>query len=198
MTHRALLDLVRERTGPRFPDFTALWKAYSNPRQLADVLGRGVDPDSISLDGSSLLHRSDLTLDTVRLLLAAGADPDVRWFDRSLRTPLFFATTEGVPTALYQAGADLEHRDSDGLTPLLFNVEYGCLPMIEELLTLGANWKATDLQGLGFADYATLATSPAAVQQLMLIHSRLKASERRRSLLAQLPDKMVEQITRRM
>ena len=198
MTHRALLDLVRSRTGPQFPDFSALWKAYGNPRQLADVLGRGVDPDSISLDGSSLLHRSDLSLDAVQILLAAGADPNIRWFDRSLRTPLFFATAEGVPTALYHAGADLEHRDIDGLTPLLFNVEYGCLPMIEELLTLGANWKATDLQGLGFADYASLATSPAAVQQLMLIHVRLKASERRRSLLAKLPDKMVEQITRRM
>ena len=198
MTHRALLDLVRERTGPRFPDFTALLKACRNPRHLADVLAKGVDPDSLCNDGSSLLHRSDLSLDAVQLLLAAGADPDVRWFDRSARTPLFFAATEGVPTALYDAGAELEQRDIDGLTPLIFNVDQACLPMIEELLTLGADWKATDRQGLGFADYASLAPSPAAEEQLLLIHYRLKASERRSSLLAQLTPLVVEQITRRM
>jgi ankyrin repeat protein len=184
--HPALIDLVRERQGPRFQNFTVLKKAAEDPRALADVLAGGVDPESSSHDGSTLLHRPDLSLPAVQLLLAAGADPDARWYDRHGRTPLFFATTPGVPTALYRAGAELDHRDCQGMTPLLFNVEFGCETMIEELVALGADYRLWDESGLGVDDYASL--HPKAMElQLLAIFRRVRASERRAALLAQLP-----------
>lgn len=156
-------------------------------QQLAEILTQGVHPDCTCPEGSTLLHRADLSAEVVQLLLEHGANPDTGWFMGFLRTPLFFATQTGVPTLLVQAGADLERRDVDGLTPLLFNIEYGCVAMVEELLTLGADWKVTDLQGLGFLDYATAVPSQDVAQQLQQIHRRLVAYERRQSLLAALP-----------
>lgn len=183
--HPALLDLVRERTGSTHPNYTALLCASLDPDQLAEQLARGVDPDSLRRDGSTLLHRQDLPLPAVRLLLAAHADPNLRWFDRQLRTPLFFTTIPGVPTALVNAGADLEHRDMDGLTPLLANVQDGHVPITEELLSLGANWQATDRDGLGVYDYASLQPDPAVERQLLAALRRHRAGLRRAALMEQ-------------
>lgn len=183
--HPALLDLVRERTGPTHANYTALLCATPDMRQLAEQLARGVDPDSMRRDGSTILHRQDLPLPAVRLLLAARANPDIRWFDRQLRTPLFFTTVPGVPTALYRAGADLEHRDADGLTPLLANVQDGSLPIVEELLSLGANWQATDRDGLGVYDYASLQPDPAVERQLLTIIRKHRAGLKRAALMEQ-------------
>lgn len=64
-------------------------------------------------------------LETVRHLLAAGADPNVAW--RSVRvTPLLYACQGGpdaphlgVVQALLEAGADPERADATGMTPLM-------------------------------------------------------------------------------
>lgn len=154
--HPALIDLVRERQGPRHPDYTALRRACDDVRRMADVLAQGVDPDSADPEGATLLHVSDLPLGVVQLLLAAGADADAPWYTGHGRTPLFFATKQGVPTALFQSGADLESRDNDGLTPLLFNIQHGAVAVVRELLTLGSDITAQDTAGLDVFDYASL------------------------------------------
>ena len=164
--HLALLDLVRELTSPKHLDFMALRRACGDANTLVDLLVSGVDPNSWNEQGASMLHMSDLSLDVVQLLLAAGADPDARWYGGHGRTPLFFATEHGVPTLLYHAGADLEARDVDGLTPLLFNIQYGDVDLVEELLFLGADDAAQDDAGLGVMDYASLVPTETTRQRL--------------------------------
>ncbi len=170
--HPALLDLVRELMSPKHLDFVALRRAFGDAHALVDVLASGVDPNSWDERGASMLHMSGLSPDVVQLLLAVGADPDARWYGGHGRTPLFFATEQGVPTLLYHAGADLEARDVDGLTPLLFNIQYGAVELVEELLRLGANDIARDDAGLGVLDYASLVPTEAMRQRLTDIFLR--------------------------
>ena len=164
--HLALLDLVRELTTPKHLDFVALRRVCRDAHALVDVLASGVDPNSWDERGASMLHMSGLSPDVVQLLLAAGADPDARWYGGHGRTPLFFATEHGVPTSLYHAGADLEARDVDGLTPLLFNIQYGAVELVEELLFLGADDTTLDDAGLGVLDYASLVPTEATRKRL--------------------------------
>ena len=170
--HPALLDLVRELTSPKHLDFTVLRRVCRDAHALVDVLASGVDPNSWNEQGASMLHMSGLSPDVVLLLLAAGADPDERWYGGQGRTPLFFATVKGVPSALYHAGADLEARDVDGLTPLLFNIQYGAVELVEELLLLGADDVAQDDAGFGVMDYASLVPTEATRERLTDIFLR--------------------------
>ncbi|EMR0512931.1 ankyrin repeat domain-containing protein [Stenotrophomonas maltophilia] len=187
-THRALLDLVQERTGPTHPNYTALLRARDDVRAMAHVLGvRSVDPDSSDLEGSTILHQPDVSYGVVQLLLAAGADPNARWYGGHGRTPLYFATVPGVPTLLYESGADLEHRDVSGLTPLLFNIQYGAVNLVEELLGLGADDTVHDDAGLDAFDYASLVPTQAIAEQLGVIlqlHRAQRAQTRREGLVA--------------
>lgn len=170
--HPALLDLVRELISPKHLDFVALRRACGDAHALVDVLASGVDPNSWDERGASMLHMSGLSADVVQLLLAAGADPDARWYGGHGRTPLFFATEHGVPTLLYHAGADLEARDVDCLTPLLFNIQYGDVELVEELLFLGADDAAQDDAGFGVMDYASLVPTEATRERLTDIFLR--------------------------
>ena len=170
--HPALLDLVRELRSPKRLDFLALRRACGDAQALVDVLASGVDPNSWDERGASFLHMSGLSLDVVQLLLTAGADPEARWYGGHGRTPLFFATEQGVATLLYHAGADLEARDVDGLTPLLFNMQYGAVDLVEELLLLGADDAVQDDAGLGVLDYASLVPTEATRQRMTDIFLR--------------------------
>ena len=170
--HHALLDLVRELTSPKHLDFVALRRACGDVHALVDVLASGVDPNSWNEQGASFLHMSVLSPVVVQLLRAGGAPPFGGWFGGPAPTPLFVATEQGVPTLLYHVGADLEARDVDGLTPLLFNIQYGAVDLVEELLSLGADDAAQDDAGLGVLDYASLVATEATRQRLTDIFLR--------------------------
>ena len=184
--HPALLDLVRELTAPKRLDFVALRYACDNVREMIAVLANDVDPNSWDEQGASLLHMSGLSPEVVQLLLAAGGDADARWYGGHGRTPLFFATQAGVPTLLYRSGADLEARDVDGLTPLLFNIQYGAIELVEELLALGADDGAVDDVGLGVFDYASLVPTDATRDRLTDIFLRRHRSYVLRNQLQEL------------
>lgn len=88
----------------------------------------------------------------VRLLIAAGADPDVRTSSGSAETPLHWAASSDdvdVAAALIAGGADLEAPGGSIGTPLSNAVGYGCWHVARLLVARGARveepWQAAAL-----------------------------------------------------
>jgi ankyrin repeat protein len=81
--------------------------------------------------------------DTVRMLLEAGADPNLR--NEAGATALLWAVDDLDKTRLLlKAGADANSRSSDGRTPLLAATgRVGCAEVVKLLLDHGANPSAT-------------------------------------------------------
>lgn len=182
--HPALIALLRELTAPKHPDFAALVAARNSVRAMADTLASGVDPDSEHPNGGRILHIEDLTLDVVRLLITAGADIEALHCGACLRTPLFFATQPGVATLLVQHGADLEARDLDNLTPLMFSAAYNDPQVVAELLALGADDQAVDKAGLDVLDHASLHLSPDDYARMEKVVKTHRAQIKRQKLSA--------------
>ena len=89
-------------------------------------------------------------LDTLRMLLTAGADPNTPATGGNGWTPLMHAIHTrqsahspaarlGAIEALLEAGADPNGRSRKGATPLIMAAGYGATDMVELLLAAGAN-----------------------------------------------------------
>lgn len=139
------------------------------------LLKAGANVDARDDGGTTALHAALWTrsgdaqvesvcrdrLGIVKALLAAGADPNARSFSRA--TPLHayaWSRLEMPPQwakeivgALLAAGAQLELRNAEGLTPLLMCVNTGHksadLAAVEALLDAGADTSATNWAGEG-------------------------------------------------
>ena len=90
--------------------------------------------------------------EVVRILLAAGADPNARGPGRKAETPLHWAaSTDDVDVALVliEGGADLEAPDGSIGTPLDNAIGYGCWQVARLLVARGARvdklWHAAAL-----------------------------------------------------
>ena len=90
--------------------------------------------------------------EVVRLLLSAGADPNVRRDGRTGETPLHWAASSDdadVAAALIDGGADLEADGGSIGTPLANAVGYGCWHVARLLVARGARvdklWQAAAL-----------------------------------------------------
>ena len=85
----------------------------------------------------------------VRVLLAAGTDPDAA--DRDGWTALYLAAGEDeqdAVNALAEGGADLDKVDKDGVAPLMEAARYGHSGVVRRLLELGADHKAVGKRGI--------------------------------------------------
>lgn len=89
---------------------------------------------------------------TVRILVAAGADPNARTEGHAPETPLHWAASSDdidVADALIQAGADLEAPGGSIGTPLDNAIGYGCWHVARRLVERGARvdklWHAAAL-----------------------------------------------------
>lgn len=98
--------------------------------------------------GKNLPLAAASTPRVVALLVEAGADPNAHDPNRSLAdTPLTSKAHRGKTAcveALLAAGADIEERDKQGMTPLLLAVAGGHLPCVRALLAAGADINRPD------------------------------------------------------
>ncbi|KAH8668990.1 ankyrin repeat-containing domain protein [Xylariales sp. PMI_506] len=153
--HTALIDLlvghgadVNQRLGDKYRRGTALHFAVAHDQPLAVecLIKHGVDLDATDTAGQTALHvclGKHMGLQTLRLLLAAGADVNKLILGA---TPLMQSVVTGdvdVVRAVLDAGADLEKRNGHGFTALHCAILYGSpaspASLVEELIGRGAN-----------------------------------------------------------
>ena len=109
-------------------------------------------------DAASPLERAVRNGDTktIAALIAQGADPNAV-SGRNDWTPLLHAVHKnqiGSVRALLDAGADVNRAAPNRLTPLMMAAGYDNRPMVELLLSRGANPAARDLDDFVALDYA--------------------------------------------
>jgi uncharacterized protein len=109
--------------------------------------------------------------DTVRMLVAAGADPNVDTGGDAPETPLHWAASSDdldVADVLIEAGADVETPGGSIGTPLDNAIGYGCWHVARRLVERGARvdklWQAAAL-GLMSRVQELVAASPAPGRQ---------------------------------
>ena len=122
------------------------WSALHDASYRMDVEAvrlltrRNADPNIQDVYGRSALHLGARHPEISALLVAAG--PDTKLPDYEERTPLHFAVdaqrASGGAPAILHAGADLEARDVNGVTPLLLAIEKGNREAVSALLAAGA------------------------------------------------------------
>ncbi len=120
-------------------DIGQVWKLIQDGARLDDV-----DP-SFELTPLALAAESGST-EIVRILLAAGADPD----QGGLTTPLEAAVVGGhveVARALLKASVDVNHAVDEGFTPLMTAAVTGNAPLVRLLLDAGARPRAANDAG---------------------------------------------------
>lgn len=117
---------------------------------LADSLDLGVPSDVCNERGDSLLMLAIYHghLDVARLLLARGADPELR--NGRGQTPLEGAAFKGdvaSATLLLDHGAAADLPGPDGRTPLMYAAMFDQVGMVELLLARGASAHRRDAAG---------------------------------------------------
>jgi ankyrin repeat protein len=150
---------------PPDPKATQIMKALRNGdkpafRKLASEdpkVGNLKGPGGITTLMQAVLYGD---ADSVRLLLANGADPNLR--NEAGATALMWAVTDLEKTQLLlDKGADVNARSDDGRTPLLIAAgQFRCHAVVKLLLDRGADLAAKSPTGIG---YATVLSEAARV-----------------------------------
>jgi thiosulfate/3-mercaptopyruvate sulfurtransferase len=110
--------------------------------------------------------------DIVRLLIAAGAQPNARNADGN--NALWFACVGSHPDIidlLAEAGIDIDHRNDSGATPLMYAASSGKAAIVERLLAKGADVAPETPDGFTALDLAS------TIEVLALLRPRRRATE---------------------
>lgn len=111
--------------------------------------------------------------DLVRLLLARGANPNQE--TDTCETPLSEALNASVVHALVEGGAELNHRDQQGLVPI---ARMNSLEAIEAALDLGADpFMLSMYPRMGY-----IGTNPECLVEIEVAQRRMLAAARREQL----------------
>ncbi|MDH5324332.1 MAG: ankyrin repeat domain-containing protein [Gammaproteobacteria bacterium] len=116
--------------------------ANSNPK-LALVVEAGTHPLMLSV-------RNEF-LELAQTLIKLGAD--VNYISSSGETALFLARSAQSVRFLKKHGANLDHRNAGGKTPLLYFVSKGEVEPALEIVNVGANPNIRDNDGFTVVDY---------------------------------------------
>lgn len=166
-----------------FASTNAMIAAFERPDVLRAVIAAGHDFNRILADGTTPLMAAARTghVEAVRLLLQAGARPEMRGADGA--STLVHAATGGnaeVILSLIDAGATVDAGDINGRTALMEAAARGHSAAIRALLDRGAQIDKTNNQGWSALTFATQAGDTEVVR-LLLGHGadpRLASRER--------------------
>ncbi|MGA7236982.1 MAG: ankyrin repeat domain-containing protein, partial [Bryobacteraceae bacterium] len=122
--------------------------AAGNRALVRTLLQQKADVNAPQGDGATALHwaASNEDLETVKLLLAAGANVNAATRDNAI-TPLFMACTSGngdIVEALLAAGASANSVKSNGTTALMIASASGSVGAVKALLDHGAEINAKE------------------------------------------------------
>jgi ankyrin repeat protein len=174
---RASEALRRYRESAQGDPPRALLKAARNGSadEVRALLDAGVDPNALDVRRNSALWEAvafrpqggDGVLAVVDLLLAAGADPNIR--NALGDTPLSIAAVRPAPDllrVLIEAGADPSVAGFQGMTPLIGAAESGLAENVSVLVAAGAALRARDARGGTAYGYARWCKHQAVVDLL--------------------------------
>lgn len=152
-------DVNYQNPGGSTPLFVATNKNKTDVVRL--LLERGADPNIHPKQNSPLTRAVGRDTEIVRLLLAAGADPNFETGPTIHHTPLglaassrtetfatlkerghyhgFFPNISETVKLLIAAGADIDHKDNWGRTPLRIAVGANSVDVVRVLLKAGAD-----------------------------------------------------------
>jgi ankyrin repeat protein len=126
------------------------------------LLGKGANPNHLVMGGVPLVDiaaRNGEDSEWLELLLKYKADPNVAYGrDRhmALNSGIYYATGEGQKRnleLLIHAGADLNHLDDFGSTPMLIAMAHNRYDMACRLLEAGADYRIKDKRERDLAYY---------------------------------------------
>lgn len=145
-----LVSLYHRQDGARAELLAA--GARIGPLEAAALGSEPLDPQARGADGFTALHLAAFFggAETVRALLAAGADADADADNPLEVRPLHSAVASrdrGAVAALLEAGADPDVRQRGGFTPLHGAAHAGDAEMVELLLASGADASLTTDDG---------------------------------------------------
>ena len=171
---RAMTDALRS-TGRPLDVFEAA--TFGDTDRLRELLA--TDPDlatAWSPDGFTALHLSAFFggVDGARLLLDAGADPDVYSRNDFHVAPIHSAAAgrEAVARLLVARGAKVNVAQRHGWTPLQEAAQNGHEALVDALLAAGADPNAMNDDGITAADLARKAGHQAIVDRLSMEAAR--------------------------
>jgi len=136
---------------------------------LAWMLDAGLPVNLRNERGDTLLMLASYhgQLDTVRLLLTRGANPEQA--NDQGQTPLAGVAFKGnvaMAELLLQHGARVDGAGADGRTPLMFAAMFDRLEVLELLLARGAKWDSVDSARHKARDYALMMSAHRARARL--------------------------------
>jgi len=140
---------ARNNADRRTPLMLAAANSLS-PEIVTLLLKKGAEVNTSTTNGfTPLMIAASRTPELVSLLLANGAEIEARTVRNE--TPLMLAVWDSpaeIGTLLIEAGADVNAKDVDGLTPLMKTARFSAIPAITSLLIeKGADVNANDMFG---------------------------------------------------
>jgi len=141
-----------------------------NLEMLRFLLAHGAKPRGRELANAAFFNNPDKAMEFVKVLLAAGVDPNATNYYGG--TPLTLAAYRGhwdlVALLLAQPGIEVNAQDVDGYTALMWAAEHGSLGIVDLLMKAGANPNLKNKRGETAASLAEqgIATGRAIISKL--------------------------------
>lgn len=127
---------------------------YPSLELIVYLVNHGADVNQTFSDGSppllALMYKGHP--DAIRTLISAGAD--VNGTDKYGNTPLMYARSVEIARMLVENGAHLDLQDVDGKTALMYALSEGRFPIVEYLISIGAETQLLNKTGKSLQNFA--------------------------------------------